>query len=72
MRSTTTIGATAAVALLVTIIALSARQTPAARSVDERVLREYAGVYSWGPEAFVYLQLWNEFSGFDKPGELVS
>jgi pimeloyl-ACP methyl ester carboxylesterase len=72
MRSTTTIGTAAAVALLGTIIALSTRQPPAARRVDEKVLREYAGVYSWGPEAFVYLQLWNEFSGFDKPGELVS
>ena len=27
---------------------------------------------SRSPNSFVYLQLWNEFSGFDKPGQLVS
>jgi hypothetical protein len=42
------------------------------RVVDERVLRQYAGVYRWGPDAFVYLQLWNEFSGFDRSGQLVA
>jgi pimeloyl-ACP methyl ester carboxylesterase len=46
------------------------------RSVDEKVLREYAGVYQWEPNAFVYLQVWNEFTGtnqlvaFDESGEL--
>ena len=35
--------------------------------LDERALREYAGVYQWGPNAFVYLQMWDEFSGFGKP-----
>ena len=25
------------------------------------------GVYQWGPNAFVYLQMWDEFSGFGKP-----
>ena len=29
-------------------------------------------MYRWGPDAFVYLQLWHEFSGFDKPGQLVA
>jgi len=47
-------------------------QAPAVRSVDEKALREYAGVYQWSPDAFVYLQLWNEFTGFDKPGQLVA
>jgi hypothetical protein len=47
-------------------------QSPAVRAVDERVLREYTGAYSWGPDAFVYLQLWNEFSGFDRPAQLVA
>ena len=46
---------------------MSARQTPAVRPVDEKVLREYTGVYQWGPNAFVYLQMWEEFSGFGKP-----
>jgi hypothetical protein len=42
------------------------------RSLDEKVLREYAGAYRWGPNAFVYLQLWNEFSGFGKSSQLVA
>jgi uncharacterized protein len=41
----------------------SALQTPAVRSVDEKILGGYVGVYQWGPKAFVYLQMWNEFSG---------
>src|SRR5262249_25884258 len=38
-------------------------QPPAARSVDGNVLGDYAGVYQWGPNAFLYLQTWNEFTG---------
>lgn len=70
------IGATVATALVVTPIALPALQTPAVRSVDEKVLREYAGVYQWEEDAFLYLQLWNEFTGtdqlvaFDESGEV--
>jgi pimeloyl-ACP methyl ester carboxylesterase len=67
-----TIGAAAGPILLGTVIALSAAQAPAVRAVDEKVLREYTGVYRWEPDAFVYLQMWNEFSGFTKPGELVA
>jgi uncharacterized protein len=43
---------------------------------DESLLREYAGVYRWPQSAFLYLQLWNEFSGtdqlvaFDESGEV--
>ena len=40
--------------------------------MDWKVLREYAGVYQWQPNGFVYLQLWNELSGFDKPSQLVA
>jgi hypothetical protein len=47
--------------------AISARQTPIMQPVDEKALREYTGVYQWGPNAFVYLQMWEEFSGFGKP-----
>jgi uncharacterized protein len=72
MRGRTAIGAAIATVLLGSLIALLALQTPAVRAVDEKVLREYAGVYRWDASAFVYLQLWNEFVGFDKPGELVS
>ncbi|HZA91545.1 MAG TPA: alpha/beta fold hydrolase [Gemmatimonadales bacterium] len=72
MRSWTAIGATVVTALVGFAIARSALQTPTVRSVDEKVLREYTGVYRWGPNAFLYIQLWNEFSGFDKPSQLVS
>jgi uncharacterized protein len=70
------IGATVAAALLGATIASSARQAPAVRPVDETVLREYVGVYEWDPNAFVYLQLWSEFSGtnqlvaFDESGDV--
>jgi hypothetical protein len=43
MRSWTAVGATVAPALLGAVIARSALQAPAVRSVDEKVLREYAG-----------------------------
>ena len=39
-------------------VALPAVQTPAVRAVDEQALREYTGVYQWGQDEFVYLQLW--------------
>lgn len=67
MRSRTAICVTAAAVLLGSLTALSALQTPAVRAVDANVLREYAGVYRWAPNAFVYLQMWDEFSGFGKP-----
>jgi uncharacterized protein len=60
------------IALFGVLFAGSGLQTPPVRSVDETVLREYTGVYQWEPNAFVYLQLWKEFSGFDKPSELVA
>ena len=50
----------------------SAGQLPTVLKVDESSLREYAGVYRWGPDAFIYLQLWDEFSGFGNSRELVS
>jgi pimeloyl-ACP methyl ester carboxylesterase len=40
--------------------------------VDEATLREYAGVYQWGPNAYLYLQLWDEFAGFGNPAHLVA
>jgi len=51
---------------------LAASQAPAVRAIDEAALREYAGVYQWGPNAFVYVQLWDEFTGFGKPRQLVA
>jgi pimeloyl-ACP methyl ester carboxylesterase len=65
----------AAVALLLlATTANSTPQAPAVRSVNETVLREYVGPFQWGPSAFTYLQLWNEFAGenqlvaFDESG----
>src|SRR5262245_40377423 len=69
MRRTVAISAAILVAIAV---ACSAFQSPSVRDVDEKALREYSGAYSWGPDAFVYLQLWKEFSGFDKPAQLVA
>ena len=51
-------------------------QRTTVRPLDENVLRQYAGVYQWNRDAFVYLQLWNELSGtnqliaFDESGEV--
>ena len=51
-------------------------QQPPIRHVDEKVLREYSGVYQWDPDTFVYLQLWSELSGtnqlvaFDESGDV--
>ncbi len=76
MRSRTVIGATLATGILAIVPACSTAQHPAARSVDETILREYSGAYQWGPDAFVYLHMWNEFTGanqlvaFDESGEV--
>ena len=74
MRWWTAIGVTVATALLGVVIARSL-QTPAVRSVEEKILRQYAGVYQWGPNAFVYLQMWNELTtnrlvAFDESGDV--
>src|SRR5688572_14822668 len=69
------IGLTAAAVLLATITS-SARQSPTVLAVDEATLREYAGVFQWGPDSFLYLQMWNEFAGanqlvaFDESGDV--
>jgi hypothetical protein len=72
MRTKMVIGAAVATALVGVVLARSGFQSPAIRPVDEKILREYTGAYSWGSGGFVYLQLWNEFSGFDKPAQLVA
>ena len=44
--------------------------------MDEKILRGYAGVYQWEPNAFLYIQMWSEFTGknqlvaFDESGEV--
>src|SRR5882762_10497468 len=67
MRGWKLIAQTVAIVVLGHMTAVSAPQAPAVRAVDEKVLREYTGVYRWAPNAFVYLQMWDEFSGFGKP-----
>jgi pimeloyl-ACP methyl ester carboxylesterase len=71
MRTTIAIGATLVTAFLGAVMPRAA-QAPLVLPVDETVLREYAGVYQWGPNAFVYIQTWDEFSGFGKPRQLVA
>lgn len=76
MRSWTAIGALVAPALLAAMIELAAPQLPAVSPMDEKILREYAGVYQWEPNAYIYLQMWSEVTGknqlvaFDESGEV--
>ena len=55
MRTPVGLGATLGSALFGALMAHAALQTPAAPTIDGAVFREYAGVYQWGPNAFVYL-----------------
>ena len=65
-----------AAACAVLLVAPCSPQGPTTTAVGEDALREYAGVYQWGQDAFVYLQLWAELSGknqlvaFDESGEI--
>jgi uncharacterized protein len=76
MRSLILICATVSTVVVGGMTAVSALQAPGVRSADERIAREYAGVYQWGPNAFVYLQMWSEFTGqnqlvaFDESGQV--
>jgi hypothetical protein len=73
MRGSTLIAQTFVTVLLGGWIAVSAPpQAPTVTAVDEKLLREYTGVYRWQPNAIVYLQMWDEFSGFGKPAQLVA
>ena len=58
---------TLATVLLGEMAAISGAEAPRVITVDESVLREYTGVYQWEKNGFVYLQMWDEFSGFGKP-----
>jgi pimeloyl-ACP methyl ester carboxylesterase len=62
----------AVAAIVIGLTPVGTSQAPATISVEESALREYEGVYQWAPNAFVYLQLWNEMSGFDKPALLTA
>ena len=65
-----TAGGVVAAAVLCVVMAGSS-QKPAVTPLDEKTLREYTGVYR-SPSGFFYLQMWNEFTGFNKPRELVA
>src|SRR3954463_12923967 len=65
---------TAAVLLVVSGLAAGPgdQQAPTIPALDEKSLREYTGAYRWEDNTFVYLQMWDVFSGFGKPGQLVA
>ena len=64
MRSAFVIGTTIAAILTGTVHASSASQAPIVLPLEAKVLRDYAGVYRWGTNAFVYLQMWDELTAF--------
>src|SRR2546423_4034367 len=74
MRST--LRAISAALIIGTPIGCSAQESSAGRSLDENALREYAGVYQWSSDSFVYLQPWAELTGknqlvaFDESGDV--
>jgi pimeloyl-ACP methyl ester carboxylesterase len=72
MRSLTAMTAAGLIALSGVAAGPGDRQAPGIRALDEKALREYTGVYRWDDNTFVYLQMWNEFSGFAKPSQLVA
>lgn len=58
-----------------TMTVSAAVQAPPVRTLDHRLLRDYAGVYQWAANGFTYLQLWNEFGtnqlvAFDESGDV--
>ena len=59
-----------------TLFACSSNSSDQRTYVNPQTLREYIGAYQWEPNAFVYLQMWNEFTGtdqlvaFDESGEV--
>ncbi len=63
-------------ALLSASVASLLSQAAQPPSIDDESLRKYVGTYEWGPDHFVYLQMWSEFSGkndlvaFDESGEV--
>ncbi len=60
------VGATVVATCVGAAIAGWSPQRPAVLALQAKVLREYTGVYRSGPDAFLYLQLWNELAGTDQ------
>ncbi len=75
MRKRVLVGSLIVLTVLGTLLARSL-QNPTIRTADAATLREYAGVYQWGPNAFLYLQLWpeltatNQLMALDETGEV--
>src|SRR5205823_6970830 len=76
MHRLMTIGGISVAVLVATALGFLSLQAPTIPAVSESVLREYAGVYQWDANAFIYLQLWTEFSktnqliAFDESGDV--
>ncbi|MFL5483242.1 MAG: alpha/beta hydrolase family protein [Gemmatimonadaceae bacterium] len=74
MRST--LRAVSAALIIASPVGCSAQQSSAGRLLDENALREYAGIYQWSSDSFVYLQPWAELTGknqlvaFDESGDV--
>jgi uncharacterized protein len=71
MRSGKLMAQTLATVFLGVMVAIPGPQAPTVSAVDEKLFREYTGTYQWENDGFVYLQMWDEFSGFGRP-KLVS
>jgi hypothetical protein len=74
MRRRIVVGGTlgAVISAIVLTSTPSARQQPPILPLAGVALSEFTGVYAWEPNAFVYLQMWDEFAGFGKPRQLVA
>jgi len=63
-------------AVLSALVAVSLSQVTQPPSSGDQSLGKYVGTYQWGPDHFVYLQMWSEFRGkndlvtFDESGEV--
>jgi pimeloyl-ACP methyl ester carboxylesterase len=72
----TTLRRTFSAAVLSALAAVALSQVTQPPSIDDQSLRKYVGTYEWGPDHFVYLQMWSEFRGkndlvaFDESGEV--
>ena len=72
MRTLTALTAAAVIAVAGALTGPGDRQPPTVVDIDAQTLRQYAGVYRSDDNSFLYLQMWNEFSGFSKPSQLVA
>jgi dienelactone hydrolase len=62
MRKRVLVGSLVLLTVLLGTLLARSLQNPIIRTADAATLREYVGVYQWGPNAFLYLQLWPELT----------